>query len=206
MSDYEMSVEPLFITPLAKVDLSSCITPSEVAFTDNLKMVPNQQNLISEDLYILRRPELAQFAAAISAALQDYAREVMGIDCHLEVTQSWAQQNQPGAGLHPHAHSNSIISGSFYYSELPDPPSRVFFDRSTAYQRLDLPPEQGRANLFNTKVNAVTPKRGELLLFPSELNHMVEANPAAQTRSVIAINSFIRGTIGNFRDVSELTV
>lgn len=35
MSDYEMSVEPLFITPLAKVDLSSCITPSEVAFTDN---------------------------------------------------------------------------------------------------------------------------------------------------------------------------
>ena len=52
-----MSVEPLFITPLAKVDLSSCITPSEVAFTDNLKMVPNQQNLISEDLFILRRPE-----------------------------------------------------------------------------------------------------------------------------------------------------
>ena len=90
MSDYKMSVEPLFITPIAKVDLSSCITPSEVAFTDSLKMVPNQQNLISEDLYILQRPELAQFAAAISAALQDYAREVMGIDCQLEVTQSWA--------------------------------------------------------------------------------------------------------------------
>ncbi len=88
-----MSVEPQFIAPLAKVDLSSRITPSEVAFTDNLKMVPNQQNL-------------------------------------------------PGAGLHFHAHSNSIISGSFYYTELPDPPSRVFFDRSTAYQRLDLPPSR----------------------------------------------------------------
>lgn len=206
MSAFKMSVEPLFITPLARVDLSSCLVASEVAFADNLKMVPNQQNLISEDLYILRRPELAKMAEAISAALQHYAEQVMGVDYQLEVTQSWAQQNLPGAGLHPHAHSNSIISGSFYYAELPDPPSRVFFDRSTAYQRLDLPPEQSRANLFNTKMNAITPKRGELLLFPSELNHMVEANPASKTRSVIAINSFVRGTIGNFRDVSELTV
>jgi hypothetical protein len=202
----QMKVEPLFATPLARVDLSSYITEAQVAFVDGLEMVANQQNMISENLYILDRPELSGFRDIISKCLNDYAEQVMGCDQQLEITQSWSLRNAPGVGMHSHSHSNSIVSGSFYYTELPTPPSKMFFDRNTFYQRLEIPPRPERASIFNTKVNAVIPQTGELLLFPSELNHMVEQNPSSQPRSVIAFNSFLRGKIGSFRDVSELSL
>ncbi|WP_435213193.1 putative 2OG-Fe(II) oxygenase [Luminiphilus sp. nBUS_16] len=202
----QMKVETLFATPLARVDLSGYITEDQVAFVDSLTMVANQTNLISENLYILDRPELQGFRAIISQCLKDYAINVMGCDQELLLTQSWALRNAEGVGMHSHAHSNSIVSGSFYYTELPTPASKMFFDRNTSYQRLELPPHPERANIFNTKINAVIPKTGELLLFPSELNHMVEQNPSPEVRSVIAFNTFIRGNIGSFRDVSELSL
>ena len=76
----QMKVEPLFATPLARVDLSSYITEAQVAFVDGLEMVANQQNMISENLYILDRPELSGFRDIISKCLNDYAEQVMGCD------------------------------------------------------------------------------------------------------------------------------
>ena len=52
----------------------------------------------------------------------------------------------------------------------------------------------------------VVPKAGEVLLFPSEINHMIENNGSKHPRRAIAFNSFVKGKIGNYRDVSELTV
>ena len=137
-------------------------------------------------------------------ALDAYSQNVMGIDARLEVTQSWALMNPPGVGMHTHSHSNSIVSGSLYFDELPEPPARMIFDKHTAYQQLELNPVRERQNLFNTPVNIVTPQSREILLFPSELNHMVEANGASVPRWSIAFNCFVRGKVGSYRDVSEL--
>ena len=206
MQQARLDVQALFATPMARVDLSAAITQDQIDYVQSLKMVQNQQNLISEDLYIFRHAQLAGISQAISTILSQYAQQVMGIEQELVVTQSWALTNPPGVGMHAHSHSNSLISGSFYYAPLPEPPSRVFFDRNTAYQRIELVPQQNRRNLYNTNLNAVTPKAGELLLFPSEINHMVEANGSDQPRHAIAFNSFVKGTIGDYRDVSQLSV
>ena len=202
----KLDVQALFATPIARVDLSSAITPEQVQYVQNLKMVQNQQNLISEDLYIFRHPQLQPISQAIADMLSQYARDVMGITQDLVVTQSWSLINPPGVGMHAHSHSNSLISGSFYYAPLPNPPSRVFFDRNTNYQRIELITDANRRNLYNTNLNAITPKQGELLLFPSEINHMVEANTANVPRHAIAFNTFVKGTIGDYRDVSQLVV
>ncbi|MEO0714691.1 MAG: putative 2OG-Fe(II) oxygenase [Pseudomonadota bacterium] len=199
-------VQPLFATPIFRADISHAITADQILYVQELKMVTNRENQISEDLYIFRHPQLKRMAEAVQEALDIYARDVMGIRQTIEITQSWALMNQPGVGMHPHAHSNSIVSGSLYYCDLPQPVSRVFFDRHIAYQQIELPPLPDKQNLYNTPANVITPKQGEIILFPSNLNHMIEANAAAQPRRAIAINSFVRGTVGNYRDVSELTV
>ena len=206
MTQAKLDVQALFATPLARIDLRDAITQAQVEYVQSLKMVQNQQNLISEDLYIFNHPQLSGFSQAIAAALSQYASEVMGINQDLVVTQSWSLTNPPGIGMHSHSHSNSLISGSFYYAPLPEPPARVFFDRNIMYQRIELVPEQNRRNLYNTNLNAVTPKAGELLLFPSEINHMVEANSSPLPRHAIAFNSFVKGQIGDYRDVSQLRV
>ncbi len=199
-------IQPLFATPYMRADLSHAITPEQVEHIKKLPMVQNQTNQISEDLYIFKHRELKRIANAVQEALAIYASEVMGIAQKLYVTQSWSLINRPGVGMHAHSHSNSVVSGSLYYTALPEPVSRMIFDRHTTYQRLELPPENDRRNLYNTPVNILTPKAGELLLFPSEMNHMVEANGASQPRHSIAFNCFIKGKLGDFRDVSELTL
>jgi len=42
------------------------------------------------------------------------------------------------------------------------------------------------------------------LLFSSRLTHMVEPNGSDKLRHAIAFNTFVKGKLGNYRDVSEL--
>lgn len=204
VSDYE--VKALFAEPFFRASLSSAINQNQVDFIKSLKMVPNQVNQISENLYIFEEPELRSIKDAVHEALNVYAREVMGLTQELYVTQSWSLINPPGVGMHGHSHSNSIISGSLYYTDLPQPPSRMIFERHNSYQQLELAPVPEKNNLYNTIRNAVEPKKGELVLFSSSLSHFVEANQSNEPRYSIAFNSFIRGKLGSYRDVSELTL
>lgn len=197
-------VQPLFATPYFRCSLKDAITPEQVSFIKNLKMVDNQQNLISENLYIFEEPALKPIKDAVQEALDIYASEVMGIEQKLYVTQSWSLVNQPGVGMHTHSHSNSIVSGSLYFTELPSPVSRMVFDKHTSYRRLEINPVKKKQNVFNTPINVVVPKTHDLLLFPSELNHLVEPNMASVPRYSIAFNCFIKGKLGHYRDVSEL--
>ncbi|MFK8030181.1 MAG: putative 2OG-Fe(II) oxygenase [Gammaproteobacteria bacterium] len=197
-------VQPLFATPIFRASLSHAITKEHIEYVKNLKMIINRDNLISENLYIFEEPELKGIKDAVQEALDVYSTEVMGLKQKLYVTQSWGLANPAGIGMHSHAHSNSLVSGSFYYAPLPEPTSRVIFDKHVMYQRLEINPLADRQNIYNTPVNVITPKEGEVLLFPSEINHMIEANQSSDQRRAIAFNCFIEGTLGNYRDVSEL--
>ena len=169
-------------------------------------MLQNKSNLISENLYIFEEPELKSVKDAVQEALDFYASDVMGITQKLYVTQSWTLVNNPNIGMHGHSHSNSLISGSLYFCELPTPVSSMLFDRHNTYQLLQLLPERDKQNIFNTPMNIVTPETGEVILFNSGIQHMVETNTSKKPRYSIAFNTFIKGQIGDFRDVSELTL
>jgi len=199
-------VQPLFSVPLFRADVSDAITSDQVEFIKNLPMVTNQTNLISENLYIFDLPELKSIKDAIQDALNSYSSQVMGISQKLAVTQSWSLTNPPGVGMHGHSHSNSLVSGSLYFAPLPEPQARMIFQRHNGYRQIELNPEQNKANIFNTNMNVVEPKTGQVVMFPSNLTHMVEPNNSNEPRHAIAFNSFVRGKIGSFRDVSELNV
>ncbi len=204
--DVKYNIQPLFATPYMRANISAAISAEQIDYVKSLKMIKNRDNLISEDLYIFEHVALKSVKDAVQEVLNVYATEVMGLTQTLYVTQSWALANPPGIGMHAHAHSNSVVSGSLYYCSLPAPVSRVIFDRHTSYQRLELNPIREKQNLYNTPVNVVTPEAGEVLLFPSEVNHMIEQNAAQELRCAIAFNAFIKGKLGDYRDVSELNL
>ena len=206
MTSINYEVQPLFAEPFLRADIGHAITNDQVAFIKNLKMVDNHQNLISENLYIFEEPELASIKEAVHEALDIFAKEVMGIPQTLYVTQSWSLINHPNVGMHGHSHSNSLISGSLYYTDLPAPASNMIFDRHRSYQQLQLTPEREKQNIFNTPMNVVTPQRNDLILFSSGLQHFVETNQSSEPRYSIAFNTFIKGKLGDYRDVSELTL
>ena len=199
-------IQALFAEPFFRANVADEITPDQIEYIKKLKMVRNQTNLISENLYIFEEPELASIKAVIQDALDYYAKEVLGIPQRLVVTQSWSLINEPGVGMHSHSHSNSVVSGSLYYCDIPQPSSKMVFERHSSYQQLQLLPDAERRNLYNTPVNVMEPQAGEVFLFSSRLQHFVEANTSNQPRYSIAFNSFVKGTLGNFRDVSELKI
>ncbi len=206
MAELKYNVEALFIEPMFRADIGAAITQKQIDFIKSLKMVQNQTNLISENLNIFEAPELENISNAIKMILDIYAEKVMGIEQSLYVTQSWALINKPGTGMHAHAHSNAIVSGSLYFTDMPEPSSAMIFDRSTGYRQLRFDPLKDKRNLYNTPVNIVVPKKNEVLLFSSRLTHLVQPNGSNEPRHSIAFNAFIKGTIGDLRDVSLLTV
>jgi len=199
-------VQPLFAVPIFRADISHAISPEQVEFIKGVKMVQNKVNLISENLYLLNEPQLQSVADAVQELLDIYAREVMGLSQQLYVTQSWSLLNAPDVGMHGHSHSNSLVSGSLYFTDLPTPVAKMIFDRHNSYQQLELVPEREKTNIYNAPLNVITPKKGEVLLFPSSLQHFVEPNSSRVPRHSIAFNTFIKGKLGDYRDVSELVL
>lgn len=206
MASINYDVQPLFAEPVFRADLGYAISDRQRAYIKRLKMVQNQTNLISEDLYIFEHPELASIKEAVQAALDLYARDVMGISQTLYVTQSWSLINKPNVGMHGHSHSNSIVSGSLYFCELPEPVSGMIFDRHKIYRQIELNPANEKRNLYNAPLNVIKPKKNEVILFSSDLQHFVEPNATGETRYSIAFNTFVKGKLGSYRDVSELTL
>ncbi len=200
----EFEVKPLFAEPYFVTNIADAISDKQVDFIKSVKMQQNQQNFISDELYLFNRPELKSIKKAVGDALSTFATEVMGIKDALDVTQSWALMNPPGVGMHGHTHSNSMVSGSLYYAPMPDPPGNMVFERNNGYKQIELMVEEGRGNVYNTPRNAIVPKQGDLVLFSSSIIHFVEVNQSDQNRYSMAFNSFVRGTIGSHRDVSEL--
>lgn len=199
-------VKPLFAEPYFKTNIADAISPAQEKFIKGQTMIQNQTNQISEELYLFERKELKSIKQAVQQALDIFAKEVMGIHQKLEVTQSWSLINPPGVGMHGHTHSNSIISGSLYYTDMPDPPGKMIFERHNHYRQIELLVDEGRNNIYNAPRNAIIPSKGDLILFSSGLQHYVEPHNEREPRYSIAFNTFVRGKIGSFRDVSELKI
>ena len=206
MAITEYDVQPLFAEPYFRTKIGDAISDEQIEFLKNLKMVQNKSNLISDNLYIFELPELKSIKDKVQEVLDLYASEIMGWTQRLYVTQSWSLVNNPNVGMHGHSHSNSLISGSLYFCELPKPVASMIFDRHNNYQLLQFIPEPEKQNIYNTPMNIVTPEQGELILFNSGLQHLVETNTSNEPRYSLAFNTFIRGKMGDFRDVSELTI
>ena len=206
MTQFTYDVKALFAEPYFRATIAGAIGPEQIAFIKNQNMIPSMGNLVSENLYLLDEPQLKSIKDAVQEVLDLYTREVMCIPQKLYVTQSWAMTNNPNTGGTEQSYSNSVLSGSLYYCELPSPPAKMILVRNDTYQQIDLAPDPGRRNLYNTPNNRITPKQNEVYLFSSRLTQMVEPNVSSQPRRAIAFNTFVKGKLGDYRGVSELVI
>jgi hypothetical protein len=204
--EFSHEVHPLFAEPYFRASIAGSISAGQIAFIKNQNMVSNQGSLVSENLYLLEEPELKSVKDAVQEALDLYARDVMCVPQKLHVTQSWSLIFNPKVGMNEQSYSNSLVSGALCYCELPSPTAKMIFVRHDTYQQIDLPPETGKRNIFNTPNTRITPKQDEVILFSSRLTHMVEPNPASRPLHAIAFNTFVKGRLGDYRGVSELVI
>ena len=149
-------------------------------------------NKKSKDSFVLEKNELKSIRDFIQKCLDEYAVRVLATNQKLYITQSWCNKNKKGSKHHEHTHTNSLVSGVFYFKTNKSAP--INFHKNTITQMELNPIKYNRVNcnIFNMEV-----KSGELILFPSTLKHSVPINTDENDRISLSFNTWIRGSLGS---------
>lgn len=190
----------LFPTPVWTIQLENYKTINEKMF-EYIKdaQIKDQKGISKSNIkgwhsndFDLKDESLKKFISFISPSI----RQVM-IDMNWEVEKQtvkidnmWAIINTGGSANARHQHGNSTISGAYYVRAPKNSGDIVFYDPRPA--PVFYFPRAVSSNLLNAQVNAINPKEGALILFPSYVDHSVNENLSNEERIVISFNVTIK--------------
>ena len=200
----EANINGIFPTPIYISKLDRELTPLELKFVDKNKkdFYKNDGNITSNNNYILNEKTFANIKKELDLRVQDYFNKVISPANNITpyITQSWLNYTETNQYHHKHAHPNSLVSGVFYINCHEEHDKIKFFNDN--YKTIKL--EVKDWNIWNSESWWFSVKTGDIILFPSSLTHMVETKQGDNTRISLAFNVFIKGTVGNNKNLTEL--
>lgn len=200
----EASIHGIFPTPIYMSKLDRTLTSLELKFVDKYKkdFYKNEGNTTSNNNYILNEKPFANIKKELDKKVQDYFDKIISPTDTITpyITQSWLNYTEKNQYHHKHSHSNSLVSGVFYINCDKELDKIKFFKEE--YKTIK--PEIKTWNWYNSESWWFTVKTGDIIMFPSSLTHMVETKQGTNTRISLAFNVFIKGTIGNNKQLTEL--
>jgi uncharacterized protein (TIGR02466 family) len=200
----EANISGIFPTPIYISKLDRELTPLELKFVDKNKkdFYKNDGNITSNNNYILNEKLFANIKKELDLRVKDYFDKVISPANNITpyITQSWLNYTETNQYHHKHAHPNSLVSGVFYIN-CDDKFDKIKFFNDK-YKTIK--PEIKDWNIWNSESWWFSVKTGDVILFPSSLTHMVETKEGTNTRISLAFNVFIKGTVGNNKNLTEL--
>ena len=200
----EATINGIFPTPIYISKLNRELTLKELSIIDKTKLdtFNNEGNTTSNDNYILKNKEFKNLKEELDLKVQDYFDKVVSPANNITpyITQSWLNYTETNQYHHKHSHSNSLVSGVFYINCHEEHDKIKFFNDK--YSNINL--EIKDWNIWNSESWWFPVKTGDIILFPSSLTHMVETKQGDNTRISLAFNVFIKGIIGNNKQLTEL--
>ena len=155
-------------------------------------------NWSSVETYVLDLPEFEELKNTIQDQLNEIVKDHYQVDpeqAQLYITQSWLVVNESGDSHNQHNHSNSMLSGVVYISTS-DEDGITFLD-----------------NTFNTRLSfggvpteSCFVQSGDILVFDSQLHHLVAATERKHKRVSLAFNTFVKGTMGSSHGLNEVKI
>ena len=201
------TVCPLFAQPVVICGRRYGFSATEKQYIEGLEMAESQGNSMSVVDKVLESAELQGLKSFVDEQITAYKRELLRIpdDVEIYVTQSWVNRSDADQ-FHPkHKHPNSVISGVLFLDdnsdfELP----AIRFHRSAELFPVDF--SYSELNDFNASCREFDVEEGMLVLFPSTLEHDVDRNRSGRTRSSLSFNTYVRGTVGGKRQLTEVEI
>ena len=133
-----------------------------------------------------QREDFRELVACIDGGVATILRFLRIGDERCEITGCWATVLAPGAAHKLHSHPNNYLSGVYYVRTGPGADSINFHDprRQTGVIR----PPVVELTAENTDQVVVKVRDGTLLMFPSYLEHSVDANASDEERVSVSFN------------------
>ena len=197
-----MKMINVFPTPIGSYTLGREFVDEEINFLKEQEWVKHLGNTGCVATDLLNHKEFSNLRLFVEDSLKDYLKLTISPmdENEVYITQSWASISTPGQFHHGHVHQNSLISGVLYLSAEEGKDSIVFTSEKK-YQRIQLQAKEATA--YNS-AQLVHVKTGDLLIFPSELEHRVEPTTSNSDRISVSFNTFVRGNIGYKNSYAEL--
>ena len=203
-----VSITGLFPIPVGKSDLGRELSSDENSFIVNQHKKPRDDYtaLQSYDSKILEDIVLNDLKIFFEKSLNNFFQEVCNpaTNVSLRITQSWVNYSTIGRSHHKHAHTNSVISGVFYV-DTNENSDKIIFCRNTPIIPYTIETKEF-INVWTANEFWISSEKGTLLLFPSTLEHRVDAVVGEKERISISFNSFFSGEIGNPDNLTQLIV
>jgi uncharacterized protein (TIGR02466 family) len=111
-----------------------------------------------------------------------------------KITECWATKTGKFQKHHIHTHPNSIISGILYLTDHAEASTQFFIP--SPWHWTDSFIKIGKEGKNTDNIATVSPEKGKIIFFPSNLKHATLPNLTSTTRYSIAFNTFISGTLG----------
>ncbi|AXK39900.1 2OG-Fe(II) oxygenase family protein [Crenobacter cavernae] len=151
---------------------------------DGPELAPGQGWQSDQDLHRLK--ELRDLVACIDQAAKSILRFLrIGYDA-FEITGCWATVLPRGAAHRAHSHPNNFLSGVYYVRTHAGADTINFHDPRN--QTGIIRPPVVELTAENTDQVVVKVQDGTLLIFPSYLQHSVDANTSAGERISVSFN------------------
>ena len=194
----------IFPTPIYSSKLNRPLSEEELSLINKTKLdvYLNAGNTTSNDKNILENEVFKNLKDDLYLRVKDYFDKIISSSNNITpyITQSWINYTEKNKYHHKHAHSNSLVSGVFYINCHEEYDKIKFFNDN--YKALLLDVEN--YNLYNAENWWFPVKTGDVILFPSSLTHMVETKQGDNTRISLAFNVFVKGNIGNEKNLTYL--
>ncbi len=201
------TIYPLFAYPLMVCARTWEFSEAEQAFITGLETVDNVGNRMSRNDRVLDSDELSGLRRFIDEQVFIYKKNLLHIrdDNEIYITQSWFNQTAPGQYHPKHKHPNSVISGVMFMDENEDRNlPAIRFHRTMDMLPVDF--GYDRLNEFNASCRLFEPVQGQLMLFPSLLEHDVEKNTSDSVRTSLSFNTYVRGPVGVREHLTEVFI
>jgi len=203
-----MIVHSLFPEPVYVSTLGRALTKTELKTINKYKKEThkNEGNITSNDNYVLENKTLKNLKEDLQKRVIDYFDKVVCTSNSIipHITQSWINYTETNQFHHRHFHSNSYVSGVFYIDAQKEVDSITFYRPGEAQKAIHLIVTQ--YNQFNSLNWRCSVQTGDVVLFPSSLHHGVQKKKEPHTRISLSFNVFFKGTIGDNKVLTELTL
>lgn len=175
--------KPIFQAPVKvdNIDLS------------NIKWARNYQNWISESQRVIEQPEFAALSDSVYDVVCEYFYGILQAKSNVEIyfTESWFNKTEKGQSHHRHWHPNSILSGVVYLENDGDSGRTKFI--TSQYDTIEY--SINDANIYNSRSWSVPAVKGNMVIFPSNVEHLVDTYHGETPRITLAFNTFVRGAV-----------
>ena len=208
-----MKIHSLFPQAVYFSTLERALTEEELKTIDEYKKKTkkNSGNKFSTDLeqfttdsYVLKHKTLKNLKEDLTTKIKEYFNEIVCTNDSITpyITQSWFKYTETGQFHHSHHHLNSYLSGIFYIRAKKEE-DEIVFNKSNDRQLALI---VTKPNSFNAMSCRLSVQTGDVILFPSTLEHEVLPKKGTDLRICLSFNVFVKGTIGCPVALTELVL